>query len=199
MTSPTGGTTEGQMTDRELIDRFLAGDQNAFTRLMQAHEDRVFGLCLRMLRDRGKALDATQDTFLTLYRKADRYHGKSAFSTWLYRVAINTCYDHMRKEKRKRADALPDHLDPVDPHVTDEMRAVELRPDLEAALARLQPEFRSAVVLVDMEGHSLETAAQLLDIPIGTVKSRVFRGRRNLAAVLGNFSPRPDTPRDDSG
>jgi len=187
------------VTDRELIDRFLEGDNSAFTILMQNHEDRIFALCLRMLRDRNKALDATQETFLTLYRKADRYHGKSAFSTWLYRVAVNTCYDQMRKEKRKRADALPDHVDPIDPHVTDEMRAVELRPEIEAALATLQPEFRSAVILVDMAGHSLETAAEMLDVPIGTIKSRVFRGRRNLASVLGNLSGRPEPQRDDRG
>ncbi|NNC42946.1 MAG: sigma-70 family RNA polymerase sigma factor, partial [Acidimicrobiia bacterium] len=185
------------LTDRELVDQFVAGDQSAFTQLMQNHEDRIFGLCLRMLRDRTKALDATQETFLTLYRKADKYHGKSAFSTWLYRVAVNTCYDQMRKEKRKKADALPAHLDPVDPHVTDEMRAVELRPDIEAALATLQPEFRSAVILVDMEGHSLETAAEMLEVPIGTVKSRVFRGRRILASNLGNLSNPSATPRDD--
>ena len=179
------------MTDRELVEQFVAGDQNAFTILMQNHEDRIFALCLRMLRDRSKALDATQETFLTLYRKADRYHGKSAFSTWLYRVAVNTCYDQMRKEKRKRADALPDHVDPMDPHVTDEMKAVELRPDIEAALATLQPEFRSAVILVDMQGHALDTAADILEVPVGTVKSRVFRGRRQLATVLGNLSPSP--------
>lgn len=187
------------MTDRELIDKFVAGDQSAFTMLMQNHEDRIFALCLRMLRDRSKALDATQETFLTLYRKADRFHGKSAFSTWLYRVAVNTCYDQMRKEKRKRADPLPDYVDPIDPHVTDEMRAVELRPDIEAALATLQPEFRSAVILVDMQGHSLDTAAAMLEVPVGTIKSRVFRGRRNLAAVLGNLSGSSKPQSDDRG
>ena len=76
--------------DASLIRRFVAGDHTAFEPLMAAHEDRVFGICLRMLRDRDAALDAVQETFLTVFRKADRYKEQAAFSTWLYRVAVNT-------------------------------------------------------------------------------------------------------------
>ena len=83
-----------EMTDRadrdiELIDRYLTGDIDAFNELVAAHEDRVFAICLRMLRNREAALDATQDTFLTVFRKADRYKAQAAFSTWLYRIAHN--------------------------------------------------------------------------------------------------------------
>ena len=175
--------------DRELIRRYLAGDVDAFETLMQAHENRVFSICLRMLRNRDAALDATQDTFLTVFRKADRYKEQAAFSTWLYRVTVNTCYDHLRREKRKRTEPMPEHFDPDDPRSADPLRAVELRPDIEEALARIPPEFRAATILVDLAGMSLEGAADTLEIPIGTVKSRVFRARRLLAEELGNLGP----------
>lgn len=186
-------------TDLELLDRFLGGDQEAFNELMRAHEDRVFAIALRMMRNREAALDATQETFLTLYRKADRFHRRSAFSTWLYRVAINTCYDALRRQKRKSADPFPEGMDPADHATADEFRGAELRPDLAEALMSLPEDFRAAVVLSDFEGNSLEQVAAILDIPIGTVKSRLFRGRRILAGTLGNLSGASQPPNDEHG
>lgn len=174
--------------DRLLVDRFLGGDQKAFNELMAAHEDRVFGICLRIMRDRERALDAVQETFITVYRKADRFTGESAFSTWLYRVTTNTCYDLHRKLKRRAADTLPDITDPVDPHTEAAFTSVELRPDIARALATLTPEFRTAIVLADMEGLPLSDVAEALEVPLGTIKSRVFRARRQLADSLRNQS-----------
>jgi len=192
------------MTDRadrdiELIDQYLKGDVDAFNELVAAHEDRVFAICLRMLRNREAALDATQDTFLTVFRKADRYKARAAFSTWLYRVTVNTCYDHLRREKRKRADQLPDSYDPVDVQATDPFNAVEVRPEIEEALAALSVEFRSAVVLVDLQGMSLEQASDTLEVPTGTIKSRLFRARKQLAQSLGNLRPPGEHQRGDHG
>jgi RNA polymerase sigma-70 factor (ECF subfamily) len=172
--------------DVDLIGRYLRGDLGAFNDLMRAHQDRVFGICLRMLRDREAALDVTQETFLTVFRKADRYREEAAFSTWLYRVTVNACYDHLRRTKRRHADALPEGMDPADPKAGDPMLAAELRPDVEAALARIPQEFRSAVVLVDLQGLAIDQAADVLGVPSGTVKSRIHRGRRLLAEILGN-------------
>jgi RNA polymerase sigma-70 factor (ECF subfamily) len=184
--------TDRASADVELLQRYLAGDAGAFDELMRHHEDRVFGICLRMLRDREAALDATQETFITVFRKASSFAGKSAFSTWLYRVAVNTCYDHARRAKRHRAEVLPEGRDPVDPAGEDAFTAVELRPDLEAALAELPEEFRAAVVLADVEGLGSQTVADALGVPVGTVKSRVFRGRRLLAEALGNLADPSD-------
>ena len=190
------------MTDRAdrdlaLIERYLEGDVAAFDELMRAHQDRVFGVCLRMLRDREAALDATQETFITVFRKADRFAGKSAFSTWLYRVAVNTCYDASRRGKRHRTEPIPEHRDPADRQAGDELAAVEVRDDLERALAALPEEFRAAVVLSDVEGLAMQTAADILGVPVGTVKSRVFRGRRLLAEALGNHMTPSDPPMDE--
>lgn len=192
------------MTDRadldiQLIDRYLSGDIEAFSELMAAHEDRVFAISLRMLRNREMALDATQDTFLTVFRKADRYKAKAAFSTWLYRVAVNTCYDHLRRQKRKRADALPESHDAPDPSTDDLLRAVEVRPDIEHALSNLSPEFRAAVVLVDLQGMSLEQASDTLEVPTGTIKSRLFRARKQLSQSLGNLQDPNEHPTGDTG
>ncbi|MBA2336712.1 MAG: sigma-70 family RNA polymerase sigma factor [Acidimicrobiia bacterium] len=181
-------------TDIALIERYVAGDMTAFDQLVRLHQDRVFGICLRMLRSRDAALDATQDTFVTLLRKADRYRAEAAFSTWLYRVTVNVCYDHLRRRQRRATDQLPDHHDQPDPKAVEALESVELRPDVERALATLSDDFRAAVVLVDVQGLSLETAAQVLEVPVGTVKSRVFRGRRQLADQLGNLRPPPHHP-----
>jgi RNA polymerase sigma-70 factor (ECF subfamily) len=185
------------MTDTELIQRFTSGDIGAFDELMRRHEDRVFAICLRILGDREAALDATQDTFVTLFRKADKFSGGSAFTTWLHRVTVNMCYDHLRKLKRRRTTPLPAGFEPADPAATDEFTASELRPDLERALAALPTDFRAAVVLVDLEDLALETAADALQVPVGTIKSRLFRGRRLLAQELRNLRGDVEHQRDD--
>ena len=183
--------------DLLLVQRFVAGDRSAFDDLIRAHEDRVFSICLRVMGNRESALDATQETFLTLFRKADRFTGKAAFSTWLYRVAMNTCYDQLRKEKRRRADSLPEHHDPSDETAQVGFTSVELRPDLEQALAQVPEEFRAAVILSDLEDLAISDIAAVLEIPPGTVKSRIFRGRRLLADILRNQSDLARRPRND--
>jgi RNA polymerase sigma-70 factor (ECF subfamily) len=186
--------TDRAETDADLIARYLRGDVGAFDELMRAHQDRVFAVCLRMLRDRESALDATQETFVTVFRKVDRFAGRSAFSTWLYRVAVNTCYDHARRKRRHAVTPLPESNDPADASSGDSFLSAELRPQIEAALAALPDEFRAAVVLSDLEGLSLQRVAEILEVPVGTVKSRVFRGRRLLAESLGNLRSPSDTP-----
>lgn len=175
--------------DRVLVDRFLSGDRGAFDQIMAAHEDRVFSICLRVMRDREAALDAAQETFITVFRKAHMYNGESAFSTWLYRVAVNTCYDQLRKIKRRKTEAIPEGRDPADRSIEDEFTAVELRPDLVKALEALPDDFRRAVILSDLEGLPLAEVSEILGVPVGTVKSRVFRGRRALADGLRNLRP----------
>lgn len=179
--------TTGQ-EDAALIARVVDGDHDAFTALMRRHEDRVFAVCLRVMGNRAAALDAAQEAFLTLYRKAGQYQGTAAVGTWLYRIAVNACYDMLRKERRRPSEALPAYVDPADPHGEDAFTSVELRPSVEDALATLTPEFRAVVILSDLEGMSLPDVAEALEVPVGTVKSRLFRARRQLAVLLGNLS-----------
>lgn len=190
------------MTDRadrdvQLIEQFLGGDKHAFDELMEAHEDRIFAICLRMLRDREAALDATQETFITVFRKVETFARRSAFSTWIYRVAVNTCYDALRRQKRRAAAPLPEHHDPPDVTAEDEIEAAEVRPDIERALSNVPIEFRSVLVLVDLEGMGQNDAAEVLGVAAGTVESRLFRGRRLLATELGNQSRGTGPPIDE--
>lgn len=175
--------------DTQLLARVAEGDHEAFTEVMQTHERRVFSVCLRILGDRDAALDATQDTFLTTFRKASQFKGTAAAGTWIYRIAVNTCYDQLRKTKRRPSEALPTYLDPADESAEAAVDSAGLRPEIQRALASIPPESRAAVVLSDVEGMSLPDAAATLGVPIGTVKSRVFRGRRLLAKHLGNQTP----------
>jgi RNA polymerase sigma-70 factor (ECF subfamily) len=175
-----------QVNETELLARVVSGDREAFDAIMRIHQDRVFSVCLRIMGDREQALDATQETLLTVFRKADQFEGKSQLGTWIYRIAVNTCYDQLRKSKRRASESLPDYVDPADPSAVEAVESAGLRPEIETALATLPPEFRSAVVLSDIEGMSMPETAEALGIPVGTVKSRVFRGRRLLAKQLGN-------------
>ncbi|MEA1902807.1 MAG: sigma-70 family RNA polymerase sigma factor [Actinomycetota bacterium] len=172
--------------DAELLARVVAGDHEAFNEIMRSHEDRVFSVCLRIMGNREHALDATQETFLTVFRKAEQFKGDSALGTWIYRIAVNTCYDLLRKQKRRPSEPMPEHFEPADHSAEEEVEAAALRPEIRRALGSIPPEFRSAVVLADIEGMSLLDTAQILGVPVGTVKSRVFRGRRLLAKQLGN-------------
>lgn len=180
--------------DVALLAKVVDGDHDAFATLMRRHQDRVFSVCLRIMGNRNSALDATQETFLTLYRKASQYQATAAVGTWLYRIAINTCYDLLRKERRRPSEAMPSYLDPADPRGEDMYASAELRPSVEAALATLTPDFRAVVILSDLEGMSLPEVAEALEVPLGTVKSRLFRARRQLAGVLGNLSGGSEHP-----
>jgi RNA polymerase sigma-70 factor, ECF subfamily len=177
-------TTAAQ--DAKLLARVVGGDHDAFDQIMRTHEDRVFSVCLRLMGDRELALDATQETFLTAFRKASQFKGNAALGTWIYRIAVNTCYDQHRKLKRRRFDPMPDHVDPADHAAMDAVESAGVRPELQRALAALSPDFRAAVILSDVEGLPLPEVAEILGVPVGTVKSRIFRGRRILAAELGN-------------
>jgi RNA polymerase sigma-70 factor (ECF subfamily) len=175
--------------DADLLARVVEGDHAAFEEVLRAHEDRVFSVCLRILGHREQALDATQETFLTVFRKADQFQGRAAAGTWIYRIAVNTCYDQLRKAKRRRTEPLPDHLDPTDLRAQEAVEAAGLRPEIQRALSELPPDFRAAIVLADIEGIPLREVAETLGVPVGTVKSRLFRGRRLLARSLGNQAP----------
>ena len=177
------------MTPREdagLLREAASGSEEAFTTILLANQDRVFAVTMRILGDRERALDATQETFLTVFRKADQFQGRSAVSTWIHRIAVNVCYDILRKERRRKTQQLPSYLDPSDPAAESAIESAAMRPEIARALRSIPPDFRIPVVLCDMEGMSLHDAAETLGVPVGTIKSRLFRARRLLAEILGN-------------
>jgi RNA polymerase sigma-70 factor, ECF subfamily len=181
--------------DRELIRRYLAGDADAFTTLVHRHEVTVYRLCLRTLGDPEDAADATQEALLLVARNLDRFRGDARFSTWLHRIAMNVCFDHLRAAKRRPVlHRLPDDgPDPEPgPPVADHADAVVGTRDITIALRSIPEDFRIALVLADIQDLPYEEIARILDVPIGTVKSRVHRGRVALARVMGLAGPEPE-------
>ncbi len=169
--------------------RFLAGDAGAFTELVTRHERRVYSLCLRVLGDRDDAADAAQDALLMVVRKLEQFRGDAAFTTWLHRVTMNVCYDHLRKARRQPVlHRVVDEDRPeaeAGPPIPDHADAVAGEHDVAAALAQVPEDFRIAVILADVNDLAYDEIAKVLDVPVGTVKSRVFRGRLALARALG--------------
>ncbi|HJR45222.1 MAG TPA: sigma-70 family RNA polymerase sigma factor [Actinomycetota bacterium] len=175
-------------SDEELLRSFLDGNQTSFAELMTRHEDRIFSLAYRMTGDRADALDATQEAFIAAFRQARNFRFDSAFGTWLYRIAINACHDLLRKRKRWGGGDVEreDHPDAVVGSFDD---AVVARLDVTRALAQLPDEYREAVVMYDIGGVSYDEIARATDTVIGTVKSRISRGRKRLAELLEHRDP----------
>lgn len=175
---------EPRSADEQLLREAAKGDQGAFTTLMRRHEDKIFALALRMTGDRADALDATQDTFISAFKQASKFRGDSQFSTWLYRVGINACNDLLRKRSRTprpSSDDMPMGEPASGPGVAE---GVALRIDLSRALAQLPDDYREAVALHDLGGVPYDEIAQMTGVAIGTVKSRISRGRKRLAEIL---------------
>ncbi len=175
-------------TDEELLRRFIGGDERAFTELMERHEDRIFALAYRMTGGRADAMEATQETFIAAFRRANSFRAEASFGTWLYRIGINTCKDLLRK----RRDIPTEDLDAIrqEPQVTAMEESAAVRLDVSRALARLPEDYREAVTMHDLGGVPYDEIARLTRVPIGTVKSRISRGRRMLAQALEQADPR---------
>jgi RNA polymerase sigma-70 factor (ECF subfamily) len=166
---------------RELALAAAAGDRAALEQLLDAHVDRVHAVCRRIVVHPEDALDATQEALLAIARGIRRFDGRSAFSTWAYRVATNAALDELRRRRRRPLPAI-DEL-PDQPTAGDEDR-VDARLDVDAALERVPEEFRVAVVLRDLADLDYAEIAAVLGVPVGTVKSRVARGRGALRSEL---------------
>jgi len=171
------------------------GDQAAFTAFMRAHQDRVFRIALRWLGNVEEARDLTQDVFLTLSKKLSQFNGDARLSTWVYRVAVNHAKNRLRYLSRRRArahESLHDlHHQPEESRLSasfpgphEVLAARELAEKLEGALQTLSPIHRQIVVWRDVEGWAYEQIGQHLGLPIGTVKSRLHRGREHLKRAL---------------
>lgn len=179
---------DGPDPDQQLVRRAVEGDHEAFNELVRRHERRVFAVTMRMLGREEDALDATQDAFLTVFRKIGQFRGESAFTTWLHRIAVNACYDILRKRARQPVLHLAgddDRRIEEGPPVADHAGAVAGDIDADRALLQVPEDFRAVLVLADVHDLAYEEIAVICQIPIGTVKSRLHRGRVALAKVMG--------------
>ncbi len=173
-------------SDAELVAAAQAGDRRALDALLRRHHDRVRAVATRMAGNPADAADATQEALIAVVRGLPRFDGRSAFTTWLYRVTTNACLDELRRRRRRPVPV----LDADDTHAELPVAArdgsVVDRMVIDAALDRLPEEFRVPVVLRDLADLDYAEIAEVLEIPVGTVKSRIARGRAQLATALGN-------------
>lgn len=184
---------EQEPTDGELIRQAQDGTPAAFTELVVRYQDRVFNTCYRMCHNHADALDLTQTTFLKALEGLPRFQSRSNFFTWLFRIAVNLTITHRRTAGRHTACALDEAQhsrsrgsasSAQDADVAAPAEQRELQQRVAAALARLDEDFRAAVVLKDIEDMDYSTIAEILDVPVGTVKSRIHRGRLMLRDLL---------------
>jgi RNA polymerase sigma-70 factor (ECF subfamily) len=182
-----------------------AGDREALEALLRRHHDRLWALCRRLTGNHADAEDALQDALIAIARGIRRYDGRAAFTTWSYRVATNACLDELRRRRRRPLAGVPETVGVgaspegaegavAGPSSATAVDAVAARLDIDAALALVPQEFRAAVVLRDLCDLDYAEIGRVLGIPPGTVRSRIARGRSQLADLLGNPTDTPDRP-----
>lgn len=197
------------LDDAALVRAAQSGDRGALDQLFRRHYDRVYGVCRRITGSDADAADATQEAMIAMVRALARFDGRSSFGTWAYRIATNASLDELRRRRRRPLvagrDRSTDHdherFEQADATAGDRIEQVGDRQLLDAALVALPEDFRVAVVLRDVADLDYAEIAVILDIPVGTVKSRIARGRGLLAATLsrtnGNHPDSPERPTTD--
>ena len=186
-------------SEAQFIARLVARDESAFNELVLTYERRVYGLVFRMLGRRDEAEDLAQEVFVQVFKAIDQFRGESKLSTWIYRIAVNLCKNRTKYLSRRHAgeqddiDAMAERV-PMsaaraatvgDVSRPDELvEGMQLEDIVKRAIQKLEPEFREALVLADVEDMPYEEIAQIMNVPVGTVKSRIHRARAQLKALV---------------
>ena len=196
----------GEKTDKELVRLSRRGDERAARELVHRFERPVFSIVYRMVRDRELAEDLSQDVFVRTFNNLDRYDRSYRFSSWLFKIAYNLTVDHLRKRELPviSVHGAPDALTPERQEATslilesdeeapdDRLVAKELAGELEEAIAGLREDYRTAILLRHVEGRPYEEISEIMGIPLGTVKTYIFRARRELRAALSQSYGEPE-------
>jgi RNA polymerase sigma-70 factor, ECF subfamily len=195
--SPSPSPSPSQVTD-EIIERCLKGDQAAWESIVRLYRRKVFNVAYKFVGSHDQAEDLTQDVFLKLFKSLDTFDRRANFQTWLISVSRNLCIDHYRAVRKER-ETINRDVDPADhPPISPDIRAdvrLEQRDRvqlLRRALDKLAPTLRTAVMLRDIQEFSYQEIAQTLHLPEGTVKSRINRGRTELARQIQKLRDQQD-------
>ena len=188
-----------QTGDAELIGRFRAGDSSAFDEIVARYERRVFAIALRICRHHEDARDVTQDVFVTALRSLSAFRGEAQLATWLHRVTVNAALDLVRRRGRREGPGLDEVGDRPASEPGPESAAIESvrAREVHLALGRIADDQRAVIALHDLQGLDYSEVAAALDVPVGTVKSRLHRARLALAKELGHL--RETEPTADPG
>lgn len=175
------------MDDKNLIAKSKSGDIEAFELLIEQYQPMVYNLSYKMLGNYDDASDAAQDALIKIYKKINTFQEKSKFSTWIYRLTYNVCLDKLRQRKNISTQQLDEEI--VDKELTPQF-AVEKNERIQKiydAINSLSPEYKAAIIMRDVNGHSYDEIAEILGCSIGTVKSRINRGRTRLKEILSDY------------
>lgn len=184
-----------EMGEKELLKKCRQGDRDAFNILVQTYQRQVINLAYGMLSDTEDATDAAQEVFIKVYRNIDRFEGKSSLSTWIYRITSNVCKDFLRKRTRtiqsisiyessEDDDDRPMEIKDSSPTPQEHMEITETQREVRKALDELPEEYKLVIVMYDLEGLSYDEISNVLQCPVGTIKSRLNRARKALKKNL---------------
>lgn len=187
--------------DLELVDRIQAQDREAFKELVEKYQRKVYSICYGMLKDSESSMDVSQEVFIKVYRYIDKFNRDSSFYTWLYRITVNMCIDHIRKNSRVQKVEYDDRIahegdSEGEDYITPSRLGInpdkvygrkELRQKMLEALETLTEKHRTILILREVEGLSYEELAEVLDISKGTVMSRLYHARRYFQEALKDY------------
>jgi len=191
------GELAAEAEDEALVARAQAGNMKAYDLLVTRHRGRIYAMIRNMVKNETDAWDLSQEVFIKAWQALPRFEAKARFSTWLYRIAHNAVYDFTRRRRPEGGDEINDEIfarDRIDPAAVatptesrspdDALAGDELRVKIEAALAKLSPEHREAVILKDVQGLAYKEIADVMECSLGTVMSRLFYARQKLQTLL---------------
>jgi RNA polymerase sigma-70 factor, ECF subfamily len=193
--------TRKAVDDRELVERARQGDRGAFQMLVERYQKRVYGIAYGMVYNPDDALDITQEAFIRVHRYLGSFQGSSSFYTWLYRIVVNLCVDHLRHRTHEAAVDYDDQIGhsgqaaPQPSVGADPQRVLgdkELREQIEHAMAQLSPAHRAVLTLREIEGLSYQEMAKVMGCSIGTIMSRLFHARRRMQRMLAAYRGIPE-------
>jgi RNA polymerase sigma-70 factor, ECF subfamily len=190
-----------QATDHDLVTRAQAGSETAYRELLGRYQRPVFSLIYRMVRDREQAEDLAQETFVKVFNNITRYDPRYKFSSWIFKIASNQTIDHLRRKEldtvsldgsrqartQEEAESSRISVESSGPNPEEFVEARELGAEIEAAIGGLRPEYRTAIVLRHVEGRAYEEIAEIMEVPLGTVKTYIHRARTELRDVLAHL------------
>ena len=170
--------------NKDILALAKNGDVNAFEQILSFYEKAVFNYCLRITKNRGEAEDVTQETFIKIYTHRKLIDPEKNIKTWIFTIATNTAYDFLRKKKRKNETSLEDEtIYDLKTYYPKE----SVQSDVEKALEKINPEYKKALVLFYQQGFKYEEIAEILAIPVNTVKTHISRGKEELKELLKEY------------
>jgi RNA polymerase sigma-70 factor, ECF subfamily len=191
------GNDHSSADDQALVRAAQGGEMAAFEELVARHRDKIYARAYSMVRNEDEAIDLSQEAWVKGWQRLVQFHGESSFGTWMTRIVINLCLDHLRKQKRQRSESIEEmdeesggverHMPVVTVNPSAGLERGELRQRIDQAMSQLSYEHRTVLVLHEFEELEYKEIAKVMDCSIGTVMSRLFYARRKLAALLADL------------